>query len=108
VLRSQSRDVGSVQQCHPTDHARLAVVGACQTSEMRITDENHNPLTRVHLALTDAEAKELRDYLDALVKTREKGWHAHVMDERFWAADERERVECEVTIYRADDETASL
>jgi hypothetical protein len=40
-----------------------------------------------------------------LIQTREKGWHAHVVDERSWSADERERVEHEVTVYRADDET---
>ncbi len=71
---------------------------------MRITDEKGNPLDRVYLALNDAEAKELRDHLEELVKTSEKGWHAHVMDERFWSEDEGERVECEVTVYRADDE----
>jgi cellobiose-specific phosphotransferase system component IIA len=74
---------------------------------MRITDEQGNALSHIYVALTDAEAKELRDGLDELVKTREKGWHAHVMDERFWAADERDRIECEVTVYRADDETMS-
>ena len=46
--------------------------------------------------------------LDELVKTREKGWHIHVTDERFWSADEHERVEREVSVYRSDDETASF
>lgn len=58
---------------------------------MRIADENGNPLDCVYLAPTDTEAKELRDYLNQLV-TREKGWHAHVYDERFLSADESERV----------------
>ena len=42
------------------------------------------------------------------MKTREKGWHIHVTDERFWSADEHERVEREVSVYRSDDETASF
>jgi hypothetical protein len=54
--------------------------------------------------LTDTEAKELRDYLNQLVTTSEKGWHAHVYDERFLSADESERVEREVTVHRADDD----
>ena len=65
---------------------------------MRITDGNGRGLDRVYLALTDSEAKELRDGLDELVKAREKGCHVHVMDERFWSADERERVEREVSV----------
>jgi hypothetical protein len=81
---------------------------ARQTPAMRITGENGCDLDRVFLALTDAEAKELRDGLDELVKTREKGWHVHVTDERFWSADEHERVEREVSVYRSDDETASF
>jgi hypothetical protein len=71
---------------------------------MRITDERGSPLHRVYLALTDGEAKELRDYLEQLVATSEKGWHAHVYDERFLSADESERVEREVTVCRADDD----
>jgi hypothetical protein len=57
----------------------------------------------VFIALTDAETNETANHLEALVETREKGWHAHVMDERFWSADKRERVEQEVTVYPADD-----
>ncbi len=72
---------------------------------MRIADEKGQLLSAVYIALTDAEAKELRDSLNALIQTTEKGWHAHVMDERPWSVDERERVEHEVTVYRADDET---
>ena len=33
----------------------------------------------------------------------EKPFHAHVMDDRFWATNESERVEKEVLICRADD-----
>jgi hypothetical protein len=43
------------------------------TPEMRIADEKGNPLDCVYLALTDAEAKELRDSLQQLVTTSEKG-----------------------------------
>jgi hypothetical protein len=70
---------------------------------MRITDDNGRALHGVYLALTDPEARELRDHLEELLETREKGWHAHVMDERFYSTDEAERTECEVTVYRADD-----
>jgi hypothetical protein len=73
---------------------------------MRITDSQKNELDGVYLALTDAEARELRDGLNELLNARENGWHAHVMDERFWSADESERVEREITVYRADDTTA--
>jgi hypothetical protein len=73
---------------------------------MRITDSQKNELDGVYLALTDAEARELRDGLNELLSTRENGWHAHVMDERAWAAEESERVEREITVYRADDATA--
>jgi hypothetical protein len=73
---------------------------------MRITDSQKNELDRVYLALTDAEARELLDGLNELLKTREFGWHAHVMDERALRAEESERVEREITVYRADDATA--
>jgi hypothetical protein len=75
---------------------------------MRITDSHKKELGGVYLALTDAEARELRDGLDELLSTRENGWHVHVMDERFWSADESERVEREITVYRADDTTAAF
>ena len=75
---------------------------------MRITDSQKNELDGVYLALTDAEARELRDGLDDLLRTREEGWHVHVMDERFYGDDESERVEREVTVYRADDTTAAF
>ena len=52
---------------------------------MRITDDDATPLHRVYLT------------------TDERGWRAHIKDERFWEADESRRVEQEVTIYRADD-----
>jgi hypothetical protein len=73
---------------------------------MRITDSKRNDLDGVYLALTDAEARELRDGLDELLRTRESGWHAHVVDERSWSPDESERVEREISVYRADDENA--
>ena len=73
---------------------------------MRLTDNKKNGLDGVYLALTDAEARELRDGLDDLLRTREAGWHVHVMDERSYATDEAERVEREITVYRADDATA--
>ena len=65
-------------------------------------------LDRVYLALTDSEAKELRDGVHGLVKTREKSWHVHVVDERFCPADARECLEREVAVYGSDDETASF
>ena len=75
---------------------------------MRITDSKRNELDGVYLSLTDAEARELRDGLNELLNTREEGWHAHVMDERFWSADESERIEREITVYRADDASAAF
>jgi hypothetical protein len=75
---------------------------------MRITDSQKNELDSVYLALTDAEARELRDGLDELLSARENGWHVHVRDERAWSADESERVEREITVYRADDATAGF
>jgi hypothetical protein len=62
----------------------------------------------VHLALTDSEARELRDGLDELLRPRENGWRVHVMDERFYGANESERVEREITVYRADDATLAF
>ena len=72
-------------------------------SSVRITDDKGNALHDVYLALTDPEARELRDHLEELLNTREKGWLAHTMDERFYSGNEVERVEREVTVYRADD-----
>jgi hypothetical protein len=72
---------------------------------MRITDGAGNNPSAIYVALTDAEARELRDGLNGLLETTEAGWHVHVMDERFWEADARQRVENELTIYRADDES---
>jgi len=73
---------------------------------VRIADEHGQPLNAVYIALTDAEAKQLHDYLEQLMEPAEKGFHAHVMDDRFWSENPAERVEREVTIYRADDDTA--
>jgi len=75
---------------------------------MRITDSQKNELDGVYLALTDAEARELRDGLNELLSTRETGWHVHVMDERAWSAEKSERVEREIAVYRADDVTAAF
>ena len=75
---------------------------------MRIADTQRNELDSIYLALTDAEARELRDGLNELLNTREEGWHAHVMDERFGSADESKRIEREITVYRADDASAAF
>lgn len=63
---------------------------------MRITTKDGSALHDVYLALTDAEARELRDDLTQLL-TAQKGWHAHTSDAEFQTT---------VTVYREDDETA--
>jgi hypothetical protein len=63
---------------------------------VRITDADGNALSAVYLALTDDEARELASDLETL-QSAEKGWHAHVSDADF---------QRELTLYRADDETA--
>jgi hypothetical protein len=63
---------------------------------MRIADENGNSLSSVYLAHTDQEARELIGDLTTLLSA-ERGWHAHVTDLEN---------EHEVTVYRADDDTA--
>lgn len=73
---------------------------------MRIVDENGHELDRVYLALTDAEAKQLHDFLEQLMV--EKSFHAHVMDDRFWSESDADRVEKELTVYRADDPGTSF
>jgi hypothetical protein len=88
-----------VRECQPSDKPPRG-----DTAEMRIADDKGKPLDGVYLALADVEAKELRDCLEELVKTSEKGWHAHVMDERYVRSEDSERVEREVTVYRADDD----
>ena len=50
----------------------------------------------MYLALTDAEARELRDDLTQLL-TAKKGWHAHTSDAEYQTT---------VTVYREDDDTA--
>jgi hypothetical protein len=72
---------------------------------MRITDGAGDNPSAIYVALTDAEARGLRDGLNELLETTEPGWHVHVMDERFWEPDARQRVENELTFYRADDES---
>ncbi len=73
---------------------------------MRIVDENGRELDRVYIALTDSEAKELHDSLEQLMV--ETSFHGHVMDERFWSENDSDRVEKELTVYRADDPTAAF
>jgi hypothetical protein len=73
---------------------------------VRIADEDGKPLNAVYLALTDFEARQLHDFLEQLMEPAEKGFHAHITDERFWVDSDAEQVEKEITIYRADDETA--
>jgi hypothetical protein len=63
---------------------------------MRITDSDGKPLEKVNLALSEVEARELRDALGDLLATREPGWHSHVADGDFSR---------EVTVYREDDRT---
>jgi hypothetical protein len=65
---------------------------------MRITDSDGNPLAKVNLALSEAEARELRDALGELLTTRDPGWHTHVSDGDY---------NREVTVYREDDATLS-
>jgi hypothetical protein len=72
---------------------------------MRITDGAGNNPSAIYIALTDAEARELRDGLNELLETTEAGWHVHVMDDRSWEPDATKRVENELTMYRADDES---
>ena len=76
-----------------------------QSALVRISNGEGSKLSAIYIALTDAEARELRDALNELLETTEAGWHVHVMDERFWEADAAKQVENEVTVYRADDET---
>lgn len=75
---------------------------------MRISDGAGSTPSAIYVALTDAEARELRDGLNELLETTEVGWHVHVMDERFWEADAAKRVENELTVYRADDKSMTL
>ncbi len=63
---------------------------------MRITTRDGTVLSDVYLALTDAEARELRDDLTQLL-TAKKGWHAHTSDAEYQTT---------VTVYREDDDTA--
>ncbi len=63
---------------------------------MRIRTDDGSALSAVYLALSDAEASELRDALTQML-TDEAGWHAHVSDASFQTT---------VTVYREDDKTA--
>ncbi len=64
--------------------------------DMRITDSDGSQLSGVNLALTDDEARELRDALQDLIATSEAGWHVQVSNS-----------DCsrEITVYREDDAT---
>jgi hypothetical protein len=64
---------------------------------VRITDENGSALAAVYLALTDAEARELRGALNDLLAAPRNGWHANVSDAEY---------QREITIYREDDPLA--
>jgi len=77
----------------------------CRNRAVRISDGESNRLSTIYIALTDSEARELRNGLNELLETVEPGWHIHIVDERFWATDAAERVENELTVYRADDGT---
>jgi hypothetical protein len=63
---------------------------------MTLTDSDGKPLMSVNLALSDAEARELRDALGDLLTTDEAGWHVHVSSADYSG---------EVTVYREDDAT---
>jgi hypothetical protein len=63
---------------------------------MRISDSDGKPLASINLALSDSEARELRDALEDLLTTDEDGWHVHVSNGDYSR---------EVTVYREDDST---
>jgi hypothetical protein len=65
---------------------------------VRINDGDGNPLSSVHIALEDDEARELIDAL-ATLPDAPNGWHAHGADAEHAA---------EITIYRADDGTTAF
>jgi hypothetical protein len=65
---------------------------------MKLHDADGKPLSAVHLALTDDEARKLASDLADLL-TAAPGWHSHIS-----AAD----LQTEVTIYREDDPTAAF
>ena len=46
------------------------------------------------LALSDPEAEQLRDALEELLTTKERGWHVHVHDAEYKRS---------ITVYREDD-----
>jgi hypothetical protein len=63
---------------------------------MRITDSSGEPLSHMHLALSDEEARELIGALENLQRAAQ-GWHEHVSDAT---------LQVELTVYREDDKTA--
>ena len=76
-----------------------------ESPSVRIHDGEGNKLNDVYVALTDDEAKQLIDRLSELIATREKGAHWHVSEEVL--VSEREgRIVNELTVYRADDDSA--
>jgi hypothetical protein len=64
---------------------------------VRIYDSEGNEFDSILVALTDAEAAELRDSVEALLKAGD-GFHAHVSASDF---------QTELTIFRADDPTVA-
>ena len=69
---------------------------------MRIHDGSGKKLDTVYVALADVEAKQLISDLQELLETREKGWHAHLMEGN--GLDPDTMLETELTVYRADDD----
>jgi hypothetical protein len=56
---------------------------------VRIADEDGKPIEKVYLALTDSEAKQLHDFLEQLMDSAGKSFHAHVVDDRFGSTTNR-------------------
>ena len=68
-------------------------------------DGDANKLRKVYVALTEEEANQLIGYLKELLETRKTGAHWHLSEEML--VFEREGlIVNELTIYRADDESA--
>jgi len=72
---------------------------------VRIHDGQGNEINDVYVALTDDEAKQLIDWLNELVATRQRGAHWHV-SETVLVSEREGRIVNELTVYRADDDSA--
>jgi hypothetical protein len=60
--------------------------GVVHPDQMRIESEAGTPVAQVYLWLTVAEASELRDALDDMLRADpDAGWHAHVSSEDYGA-----------------------